>query len=250
MRMNFRTELAPFLAAITFCVMLPQAAFASTATLEAAALPETDALVAAQVAGEANGESDNPDSQVSESNEFYEQLSDSAASIVEASVAAAQDEAASAVVRTDYVIDYDPALIEAIGNQLTSGHSICCPSYSCAYADAVLDGTLHDHSYYTCNCCTWPDWGGGGSAFRCVGTDEELLREAYDQISQDRPTVIHVVGPYGEHWIALIGYVGASDPDALTLDNFVALDPADGAQMIASEKYVLYGDGCEHISDR
>ena len=52
------------------------------------------------------------------------------------------------------------------------GHTICCPSFSCAYADAVLDGTLHDHAYYTCSCCTWTDWGGGDSSFRCVGTDE------------------------------------------------------------------------------
>ena len=57
-------------------------------------------------------------------------------------------------------------------------------------------------------------------------------------------------GPYGGHWIALIGYQNVENPDSLTLDNFVALDPANGAQIVASEKYVLYGDGCEHISER
>ena len=148
------------------------------------------------------------------------------------------------------IIEYDPADIEAIGTQESTGHSICCPSFSCAYADAVMDGTVNDHSYYTCSCCTWTDWGGGGSSFRCVGTDQELLREAYDQIAAGRPTVIHVAYGYGEHWIALIGYTGVDDPDALTLDNFIALDPWDGAQIIASERYSLYGDGCEHISDR
>lgn len=152
--------------------------------------------------------------------------------------------------KVDKILPYDPAAIEQIGNQISTGHSICCPSFSCAYADAVLDGTVHDHSYYCCYSCRWTDWGGGNSAFKCVGTDEQLLREAYDQIAADRPTVIHVVGPYGQHWIALIGYVNAWDPDHLTLDNFVALDPANGAQIIASEKYVLYGDGCEHISER
>ena len=148
------------------------------------------------------------------------------------------------------LLSYNPEDIAAIGTQEATGHSICCPSFSCAYADAVLDGTVNDHSYYTCSCCSWTDWGGGGSSDRCVGTDEELLREAYDQIAAGRPTVIHVAASYGEHWIALIGYTGVSDPDQLTIDNFIALDPWDGAQIIASERFSLYGDGCEHISER
>ena len=151
---------------------------------------------------------------------------------------------------TEKILDYDRADIEAIGTQESSGHTICCPSFSCAYADAVLDGTVRDHSYYTCSCCTWPDWGGGGSSYRCVGTETELLREAYDQIAAGKPTVIHVSGGSGEHWIALIGYTGVEDPDALTLGNFIALDPWDGAQINAAERYVLYGDGCQHISER
>ncbi len=152
--------------------------------------------------------------------------------------------------KADYVLSYDRADIDAIGTQENTGHTICCPSFSCAYADAVIDGTVNDHSYYTCSCCTWTDWGGGNSSFRSVGTDEQLLREAYDQIAQGKPTVIHVSGGSGEHWIALIGYQNVADPDHLTLDNFIALDPWDGAQIVASEKYSLYGDGCEHISDR
>lgn len=148
------------------------------------------------------------------------------------------------------LLSYDPADIEAIGTQESTGHTICCPSFSCAYADAVMDGTVHDHDYYTCSCCTWTDWGGGNSSDRYVGSDEELLREAYDQISMGRPTVIHVAAGYGEHWIALIGYENATDPDHLTLSNFIALDPWDGAQVNAGDSFSLYGDGCEHISSR
>lgn len=148
------------------------------------------------------------------------------------------------------LLAYNPADIAAIGNQAQSGHTICCPSYACAYADAVLDGTVHDHDYYTCSYCSWTDWGGGNSSFRSVGTDEQLLREAYDQIASGKPTVIHVTWSGGEHWIALIGYENAADPDRLTLSNFIALDPWDGAQLNAGSKYALYGDGCEHISDR
>lgn len=160
---------------------------------------------------------------------------------------AAQQELAE---QTEKLLSYNPEDIEAIGTQESTGHSICCPSFSCAYADAVMDGTVNDHSYYSCSCCMWTNWGGGDSSYRCVGNDEELLREAYDQIASGRPTVIHVAAGYGEHWIALIGYTGVTDPDQLTLDNFIALDPWDGAQIIASERFCLYGDGCEHISER
>lgn len=154
------------------------------------------------------------------------------------------------VEKAFYAIPYDRADIDAIGNQARSGHTICCPSYSCAYADAVMDGTVRDHSYYVCGCCRWPDWGGGNSSFRNAGYGTPQLREAYDQISQGRPVVIHVSGVSGEHWIALIGYQNAADPDNLTLSNFTALDPWDGAQINAGSKYRLYGDGCQHISSR
>ena len=177
-----------------------------------------------------------------------EKLQDTLASQLEE--ATAEIEAAKQLAAGNKLLAYDPADIAAIGTQAATGHSICCPSFSCAYADAVMDGTVHDHSYYTCSCCSWTDWGGGNSSFRCVGTDEQLLREAYDQISAGRPTVIHVAASYGEHWIALIGFENATDPDHLTLANFIALDPWDGAQINAASRFSLYGDGCEHISER
>lgn len=161
----------------------------------------------------------------------------------------AERAAAAAAQRTDKVLAYDPALIAAIGNQSAGGHAVCCPGYACAYGDAVLTGKANDHAAYGCGCCTWPGWGGGNSSFRSLGSDAALLREAYDEIAAGRPTVAHVSGPYGEHWICLIGYRDAQDPDALTLDNFVALDPANGQEVVASYRYVPYGDACQHVSD-
>ena len=72
------------------------------------------------------------------------------ASVVAARAVEAHQEVVAEAERANKVLAYDPAAIEQIGNQLSSGHSICCPSFSCAYADAVLDGTIHDHSYYCC----------------------------------------------------------------------------------------------------
>ena len=144
---------------------------------------------------------------------------------------AAQQVARQAAERQDKRLAYDPALIAAIGNQSAGGHTICCPAYACAYGDAVLTGQANDHGTYGCGCCTWPGWGGGDSSFRSLGSDEALLREAYDEIAAGRPTVIHVAGPYGEHWICLMGYQNVEDPDALTLDNFIALDPSNGQEV-------------------
>ncbi|MEG2864348.1 MAG: hypothetical protein RR862_03030, partial [Eggerthellaceae bacterium] len=139
----------------------------------------------------------------------------------------------------------DPALLAAIGTQETTGHSICCSTFACAYGDAFVTATANDHTMYGCGCCTWPGWGGGNSSFRDLGSSNALLREAYDQIASGRPTVVHVAASYGEHWITLIGYQNATDPDNLTLANFIALDPWDGAQITVSERFSLYGDNCQ-----
>ena len=76
-----------------------------------------------------------------------------------------------------------------------------------------------------------------------------MLREAYDGSAAGRPTVVHVAGPDGEHWICLMGYQGVEDPDAVELDDVVARDPANGQGVTASYRYAPYGDACEHVSD-
>ena len=163
------------------------------------------------------------------------------------SIATAQAEKAASF--SNFSLSYDPALIAAVGNQEASGHWGCCPSYACAYGDAILYGTATSHTYYGCKCCTWPGWGGGDSSFRSLGSDAALLKEAYDSIAAGAPTVIHVRNASTEHWVCLIGYRNVVDPESLSLDNFIALDPVDGAEFVVSERYWLYGDACEHVSE-
>ncbi len=145
-------------------------------------------------------------------------------------------------------LEYDPALIAAVGTQSSTGHTICCPGFACAYGDAIISGIANPHSTYGCGNCLWPGWGGGNSSFRSLGSDAALLKEAHDEILAGHPTVIHVSASYGEHWITLIGYQNAEDPEALSLDNFIALDPWDGSTLIAGDRFRLYGDHCEHVS--
>lgn len=155
-----------------------------------------------------------------------------------------------AQAKANKILPYDRALIDRIGNQASSGHSICCPSFSCAYADAVMDGTVNSHSYYTCSSCSWRDWGGGNSSFRNLGSAQAVLREAYDQIAVGRPTVVHVSASYGEHWVPLIGFQDVANPDELSLSNFICIDPWDGVEQNAGARFRLYGDNCQHISSR
>lgn len=155
-----------------------------------------------------------------------------------------------AVSQVNKVLPVNWDLIGQVGNQARSGHSICCPGFACAYGDVIIDGTVNSHAYYGCGNCIWRDWGGGNSAYRSVGTSQQLLREAYEQIKQGRPTVLHVRASYGQHWICVFGYQNVSDPDDLSLSNFVALDPWDSSQLTVSDRFSLYGDGCEHISSR
>lgn len=160
-----------------------------------------------------------------------------------------KQKAAKAAQKLNCILPYDAGLIAQIGSQQTSGHWICCPEFACAYGDAIIHGVANSHASYGCGCCTWPGWGGGSSSFRSLGTNQALLKEAYDSIAAGKPTVVHVAGSSGEHWICLIGYRDAVDPNNLTLENFIALDPVDGEQITASDRYGLYGDACEHVSD-
>lgn len=234
---RMRTHIKTALCFAIALALVPGMAFASTEALQQTqSMGDKASAVADASETECLASAEDLAAQVESS--FIDQLEETQASIV--------DE----IAVTNKLLSYESADINAVGTQESSGHTICCPSFSCAYADAVLDGTVHDHDYYACSCCTWTDWGGGDSSDRCVGTDEQLLREAYDQIFAGKPTVIHVSGSSGEHWIALIGYKDAADPDHLSLSNFIALDPWDGAQINAGSKYSLYGDGCEHVSSR
>lgn len=175
-------------------------------------------------------------------------LSSVAKTVADACADVAQS-AEEAKLARDRVLEYDPALIAAVGSQQTSGHWSCCPCFSCAYGDAIVYGVANSHTQYGCGMCTWPGWGGGNSSFRSLGTDQALLREAYDSIAAGKPTVIHLSGASGQHWVCVMGYQNVDDPDNLTLDNFIALDPVDGAQITVSSRYCLYGDQCEHVSD-
>lgn len=235
-QMRTRTRFALCLAFVL--ILLPGAAYASTGALQQAdssrnAIDEVDA-------------GSTCDLEVA----TVDFVTGSLSTFVANEMEQAQSTIACEAEKANKLLAYNADDIAAIGTQEQSGHGICCPSFSCAYADAVLDGTVHDHDYYSCSCCSWTDWGGGDSSDRCVGSDEQLLREAYDQIALGKPTVAHVSWSGGEHWIALVGYEDVSDPDHLTLANFIALDPWDGARLNAGSKYDLYGDGCEHVSDR
>ncbi|MEG1746760.1 MAG: hypothetical protein RR955_06440, partial [Raoultibacter sp.] len=98
-------------------------------------------------------------------------------------LAEAQEAQRARAAASDKTLACNPTLLAAIGTQETTGHSICCSTFACAYGDAFVTATANDHTMYGCGCCTWPGWGGGDSSFRDLGSSNALLREAYDQIA-------------------------------------------------------------------
>ncbi len=170
---------------------------------------------------------------------------------VEDAYAAAQEEHVrqEQELAANRTLPIDSSLIAAVGTQESTGHSGCCPGFACAYADTIVLGTANGHAAYGCGCCTWPGWGGGNSSFRDLGSSQGVLREAYEQIKAGFPVVTHVRASYGQHWVTLVGYQNVTDPEALSTDNFVCIDPWDGRQFTLSDQFSLYGDNCQHVSD-
>ena len=221
--------------AITLSLVSPFAAGASAWADEASSIP----------ASSMPDDSESPVKATSMSSITLNALASSLDAIGDTAETAANE----AAFRKEHILSYDRSLIEKIGTQESTGHGSCCPCFSCAYGDAIIYGVANSHQSYGCGMCRWPGWGGGGSSFRSLGSDQALLREAYDSIQAGKPTVVHVTSGSGQHWICLFGYKDVVDPNNLTLANFVALDPWDGAEFVASDRYRLYGDHCEHVSD-
>lgn len=209
-----------------------------------AALAATLAFPATSFATQAQ-----PDSRSPIASSFSNSLQHAKDSLSNAADEVKQEQENGSCSAADNLLSYDRALIDAIGTQAATGHSICCPGFACAFADSIVSGIANSHEFYGCGTCVWTNWGDSDSWNRNLGSDEAVLKEAYDHIRSGYPTVVHVATNWGEHWLTLVGYQNVTDPDNLSLSNFIALDPWDGAEIVAGENYVLYGDSCQHISD-
>ena len=127
------------------------------------------------------------------------------------------------------MLKFDQALINQVGLQHTGGS---CLGYAAAYAKTITTGTVH----------TWAEFDYTGGAYgesgfygknmtdefdcRVIGSESEVLRALYNAINDGHPVVLYVTtGSGSQHWVTVIGYEGVDNPDNLSTDNFIILDP-------------------------
>lgn len=127
------------------------------------------------------------------------------------------------------IIAFDQALIDQVGVQKQSRS---CLGYAAAYAETITSGRVHTWAEYDYNGGAMGEGGFYGrnmtAEFECLSLYDEdsVLRTLYDSVNEGRPVVLFVsTGSGGMHWVTVVGYENVSDPNNLSLGNFLMLDP-------------------------
>ncbi len=139
------------------------------------------------------------------------------------------------------LLPYDAAKIAKIGHQSTGTalEKKACASYALAYCNCLLYGSMPSpHSYWTSQTVVDCVWSKGGYTTYAYESENAVLQAAYAQITAGRPCILHVTSATSsQHWLTIIGYKNVKTISALSADNFIALDPWDGAVITVSDKY-------------
>ena len=140
------------------------------------------------------------------------------------------------------MLKFDQALIDQVGLQHASG---ACLGYAAAYASTITSGEVR----------SWVDYDnnkGQGSFFgknmtdefdcRVINSESEVLRTLYDAVNEGHPVVLYVTTKSNsQHWVTVVGYENVDDPDNLTTDNFIVLDPDSARQSTEPESLSARG---------
>ena len=127
-------------------------------------------------------------------------------------------------------LSFDEELIDSIGIQKPS----MCSAFSLAYARTILDNeAANPYSYWI---------SGQGACWRAAGYEskvnpgrEYILKNAYEELLEGRPSIVYVNGSYSEnrdrnaysgHYVAIVGYRALADSENLAPSDFLALDPS------------------------
>lgn len=140
-------------------------------------------------------------------------------------------------------ISYNSSLIAAVGHQSigTSLEKKACASFALAYCNAILNGSAPSPHFYWLSdkdvSCVWSKGG-----YRCSSTGygslNAVLQEAYRQLALGQPCILNVKSTSSsEHWVCLVGYKNVTNLNALTADNFLAIDPWNGQMITVSATY-------------
>ena len=101
-----------------------------------------------------------------------------------------------------------------------------------AYAKTITTGAVHTWAEFDYNGGAYGESGFYGKNMedefdcRVIGSESEVLRALYNAINDGHPVVLYVTtGSGSQHWVTVIGYEGVDNPDNLSTDNFIILDP-------------------------
>ena len=131
------------------------------------------------------------------------------------------DNSKKANAASSYTIPINWNEIEKVDWNSVSGP---CAAYALAYARTILDGYAHSYTeYYINGEC---DWSRGDYIRTTASSNIGVLKELYNQINQNCPVIVHVMGPSNQHWVAVVGYQNVTDVNNLTMDNFLMIDSA------------------------
>lgn len=143
------------------------------------------------------------------------------------------------------MLKFDQALINQVGLQHTGGS---CLGYAAAYAKTITTGTVHTWAEFDYNGGAYGESGFYGKNMtdefdcRVIGSEAEVLRTLYNAINDGHPVVLYVTTKSNsQHWVTVVGYENVDDPDNLTTDNFIVLDPDSARQSTEPESLSARG---------
>lgn len=147
--------------------------------------------------------------------------------------ASAREEGAAALASSSALLVFDQRQITEVGKQARD--SVACMCFTFAYAQTITSGTTRSWVEYNANgnadeTSAYAKGMWGEFEYRTTSDEQSTLRALYDAVNAGKPSVVYVSRPGGwQHWVCVVGYQNASDPNNLSLGNFLMLDPASGS---------------------
>ena len=130
------------------------------------------------------------------------------------------------------VLNIDKQLLSQVGSMKAGDYT--CGAYAWAYCTTYRDKKVHKYSEYWRYNASYKayvaHW--DGSSITYPVNEKKALRKVYDVINSGKPCVLFVTQKSGgQHYIMVYGYTNVSDPNKMTKDNLVFVDPyAYGSQ--------------------
>lgn len=137
-------------------------------------------------------------------------------------------------------------------------YSTYCQAYCWAYCRIILDNQPHSfQDYWTGTQAKLPSVAGYNDG-KNVSTTTEMLRIIYDNINSGHPVMLHVRGTqkkdgtYNNHYVVAIGYRAGSDPNNLSPNDILILNPSNRAinSSAGSNETYTYLSSCTLTQNR